>query len=242
MLQTEKFVQGGSLDGLLQRISSLETQFDVFRFMKREIELYQARAFMVVNMPSSTSLALAANTVITNWPADLISSFDKEHLSAGLFFRRLRESALPCAFDMAANDDGTESHLPHDLLARYDLQGGASFPVHDGFGGRGAVIFCGVGAPFSLQQMMELNFLSIHVFDRLAQIHNLTTRSAEVLTVRETECLNWTAAGKTSAEIAEILTLSEHTVNHYLNRAARKLDAVNRAQAVAQALRNGLIE
>ena len=51
-----------------------------------------------------------------------------------------------------------------------------------------------------------------------------------------------TAAGKTSVEIAEILTLSEHTINHYLNRATKKLDAVNRTQAVAKALRLGLIK
>ena len=42
--------------------------------------------------------------------------------------------------------------------------------------------------------------------------------------------------------IAEILTLSEHTVNHYLNRATKKLDTVNRTQAVAKALRIGLIK
>jgi len=54
--------------------------------------------------------------------------------------------------------------------------------------------------------------------------------------------LTWTAAGKTSAEIAEILGLSEHTVNHYLNKATKKLDTVNRTQAVAKALRVGLIE
>jgi DNA-binding CsgD family transcriptional regulator len=62
------------------------------------------------------------------------------------------------------------------------------------------------------------------------------------LTDREIDCLNWTAAGKTSVEIAEILTLSEHTVNHYLNRATRKLDTANRTQAVAKALRIGLIK
>ncbi|MNY40575.1 HTH-type quorum sensing-dependent transcriptional regulator VjbR [compost metagenome] len=59
---------------------------------------------------------------------------------------------------------------------------------------------------------------------------------------REIDCLNWTAAGKTSAEIAEIMMLSEHTINHYLNRATKKLDTVNRTQAVAKALRVGLIK
>jgi DNA-binding CsgD family transcriptional regulator len=90
--------------------------------------------------------------------------------------------------------------------------------------------------------MRELCYIAIHVFDRLAEIRNLDTRITDTLTDREIDCLNWTAAGKTSAEIAEILTLSEHTVNHYLNRATKKLDTVNRTQAVAKALRIGLIK
>ena len=64
---------------------------------------------------------------------------------------------------------------------------------------------------------------------------------ANKLTARETECLQWVAAGKTSNEIALITGLSEHTVNHYLASACRKLDAVNRIQAAVKAVRAGLI-
>ena len=83
--------------------------------------------------------------------------------------------------------------------------------------------------------------ISTHVFDRLYQIGRKDIRGGDELTEREVDCLNWTAAGKTSAEISEILSLSEHTVNHYLNRATKKLDTVNRTQAVAKALRMGII-
>jgi len=90
--------------------------------------------------------------------------------------------------------------------------------------------------------MMELTYLSVHVFNRLTEIRDLDNRATGALTDREIDCLNWTAAGKTSVEIAEILNLSEHTINHYLNRATKKLDTVNRTQAVARALRLGLIK
>ncbi len=43
-------------------------------------------------------------------------------------------------------------------------------------------------------------------------------------------------------DIARILGLSVHTANQYLTSAGAKLDAVNRMQAVAKAIRLGLIE
>ncbi len=47
--------------------------------------------------------------------------------------------------------------------------------------------------------------------------------------------------GYTSEEIAEKLGLSVHTVNAYLGSATVKLDAVNRIQAIAKAIRFGYI-
>ena len=63
-----------------------------------------------------------------------------------------------------------------------------------------------------------------------------------LLSRRETECLVWTAAGKTTWEIAGILAISQNTVDGYIASATRKLGAVNRTQAVAEALRRGFID
>lgn len=60
-------------------------------------------------------------------------------------------------------------------------------------------------------------------------------------TARELECLQLSAAGKSSFEIAQALVLSEHTVNTHLRSAIDKLKAQSRVQAVAEALRRGLI-
>ena len=63
-----------------------------------------------------------------------------------------------------------------------------------------------------------------------------------LLSPRERECLQWTAAGKTTWEIAAILCISQNTVDGYIASATRKLGAVNRTQAVAVALRRGQID
>jgi LuxR family transcriptional regulator len=56
---------------------------------------------------------------------------------------------------------------------------------------------------------------------------------APVLTEREEEILRWTADGKTSLEIAQILHLSVNTVNHHIKHALPKLGAATKAAAVA---------
>lgn len=62
------------------------------------------------------------------------------------------------------------------------------------------------------------------------------------LSRRERECLQWTAAGKTTWEISAILRISQNTIDGYIASATRKLGAVNRTQAVAVALRRRLID
>ena len=61
------------------------------------------------------------------------------------------------------------------------------------------------------------------------------------LTVRERECLLWTAEGKTADDVAALLGLSVSTVNHHVSAAARKLGCLNKHHAVVRALRAGLI-
>lgn len=71
----------------------------------------------------------------------------------------------------------------------------------------------------------------------------LDQRSEKIaLTLRETECLTWTANGKTSWEISVILGVSESTATFHLRNAAAKLKASNRTHAAVKALHLGLIE
>ena len=61
------------------------------------------------------------------------------------------------------------------------------------------------------------------------------------LTPRETEVLRQVAAGQTNKSIALRLGISEHTVKFHLGSAMTKLAASSRAEAVASAIRRGLI-
>lgn len=61
------------------------------------------------------------------------------------------------------------------------------------------------------------------------------------LTPRETEVLKWSADGKTSGEISQILTISVDTVKFHTKNAVAKLGAANKTAAVARAAILGLL-
>ena len=63
----------------------------------------------------------------------------------------------------------------------------------------------------------------------------------ENLTPRETEVLQEVAAGLTNKAVAYKLGISEHTVKFHLSSAMSKLSAASRTEAVAAAIRRGLI-
>ncbi|WP_296595912.1 LuxR family transcriptional regulator [Phenylobacterium sp.] len=61
------------------------------------------------------------------------------------------------------------------------------------------------------------------------------------LTRREIQCLKWAAAGKTDAEIAELVAISLPTVRFHVTNAARKLRVTGRSQAIQRAATLGYI-
>lgn len=230
----------------LEEIAGLRSQFEVFRFMRSAGRTFGYTSFMVANLPPPTSFGLGENTVITNFPASFLGEFDRlQLLGDSRLVARLRSSVLPFVFsreDVLAwcmDMDNLEMRRAFDGLP---FDAGSVVPVHDHAGRRAFVTFLGSGLQAEWKERLGfLVLLAIHVFQRLTDLGKVGEVGADTLTEREIDCLTWTAAGKTSADIAAILSLSEHTVNHYLNRAARKLDTVNRTQAVAKALRHGLI-
>jgi len=62
------------------------------------------------------------------------------------------------------------------------------------------------------------------------------------LTDRERDMLAWAGRGKTAADTADILKISEETVETHIRNAMRKLDATNKTHAVAKAIYLGMID
>ncbi|ESY67667.1 helix-turn-helix transcriptional regulator [Mesorhizobium sp. M0051] len=119
---------------------------------------------------------------------------------------------------------------------------GIAFPVHADRGQCGLVVFLGSEITLPQDALYEIHARCFSLFAAVARIRPGDAGRTRAISKRELECLKLTANGNTSEEIARLLKLSVHTANQYLTQSTQKLNAVNRNQAVAKALRLGLIE
>ncbi len=119
---------------------------------------------------------------------------------------------------------------------------GIAFPVSAESGRSGLFVFTGDDINGDRDAILVLHKSCYRIFAAVSDLKSGGPSSASAISKREIECLKLTAAGRTSEDIARILKLSVHTANQYLTSAAGKLDAVNRMQAVAKAIRQGLID
>jgi ATP/maltotriose-dependent transcriptional regulator MalT len=71
--------------------------------------------------------------------------------------------------------------------------------------------------------------------------HRRGELTAPVLSARELEVLQLAAQGRSAASIATELFLSPATIKRHFERAYARLDVSDRASAVAEAMRRGLI-
>ena len=87
-----------------------------------------------------------------------------------------------------------------------------------------------------------INNIAPHFHQLAAKlVHQKVCQTIPRITPREREVLLWTMEGKTNWEISVILGISQESIKDYMTNILHKLDASNRAHAVAIALQNDLL-
>ncbi len=231
----------------LSLIAGCQTSYDVFRLLRSICVEYDFSHFSSINIPSDAQQNLSDLSVVSNWPPELVNAYDELGLlQKSPIIARLKSSVEPIVWELDAINveraEGDKANAAVELFRDFGLEMGVYFSVHTAAGELGAVSFSGKRDALSMEEMLTLNFLSQSIFAKLKQFEIKKSTSDMALSPREAECLAWTAAGKTSAEIASILDISEHTINHYLGSICQKLNAQNRAHAVSKAMRMGLLK
>ncbi|MBD9555529.1 LuxR family transcriptional regulator [Ensifer sp. ENS03] len=218
---------------------------DIRRVIAQVADSYGFRGFLVLAIPETESNSLSVNALMTNYPAAFLKGYDSAGLINGSpVIQRLRRSTIPFTYDahqLARRRADGKGDAAVCVFEQANMPRGLYLPVHDASGHRAAIAFGGDRPVVSNDELQELNLWAGVLYSKYLEVRDRDKRGAGSLSRREVECLRWAAAGKTTSEMAKILALSEYTVNHYLNRATRKLDSVNRVQTVAKAVRAGLI-
>jgi len=91
------------------------------------------------------------------------------------------------------------------------------------------------------ESLMTRPKVARHVLDQFRGLTKTMEGVAAPLTKRETEILTYVAEGNSNKEIAHILSISEQTIKNHVSAILRKLNANDRAHAVALALHSGWI-
>lgn len=90
--------------------------------------------------------------------------------------------------------------------------------------------------------MKDLVHVAYYLHQRAYEIHTEEQPvDLNAITRREIEALEWSAEGKSVADIAILMRISAETVKAHLDSARFKLQALNRTHAVTKAIRAGLI-
>jgi len=91
------------------------------------------------------------------------------------------------------------------------------------------------------EKSVHVSWLCKALHTSLATRHLASRQPLPKLSERELEVLKWSAAGKTAADIACILSLSLSTVNFHIRSVIGKTNAANKPAAIAIAMSEGLI-
>jgi DNA-binding NarL/FixJ family response regulator len=99
-----------------------------------------------------------------------------------------------------------------------------------------------LGADDYVTKPVDFEILASIIDARLGKsVRNEVYSRQVALNERELECLTWSARGKTSPEIAQIVSISKRTVNFHIENACRKLNVSTRTEAVVKATSGRLI-
>jgi LuxR family transcriptional regulator, quorum-sensing system regulator BjaR1 len=226
----------------IERLSDQRLLMDRFG---RELGGYGYHAWIIANLPNpggrTDSLAL-----LSGWPQGWTNLYRRLKLihNDPVVAHCLRSTApfewreAPC--DPLANPKAQEVM---DRAGDFGMNRGFCVPIHSSDGHEAVVTMAGERAELGGQVRPALHLMALYVYAKAVDLclPKRFPAAPALLTRREREVLQWTAAGKTSWKISQILGVAESTITAHLKAAAAKYAAPNRVATVVVALRRGEI-
>jgi len=239
----ESFVSG------LQSTNDLDDLRTVFESKARDLGL----KYFTYHIVKIAGLGTYLPYVITTYPDDWVQHYiNQDYVRSDPVIAHGPKMMLPFEWDQVASRDKLEgkSATLYKEAADLSIAKGLSIPIH---GHRGEFAMMSVvpdakgqeAEKLIAEHRNELHLLALyyhnHAGSMLIERKLGATKRKSVLTAREREVLQWTAVGKSTWDISQILHLSEASVVFHVENAKRKLGVTNRTHAVVQAIMLGLI-
>jgi LuxR family quorum sensing-dependent transcriptional regulator len=195
--------------------------------------------------PRSSRKEQLGQLLLNRWPEEWATRYaSRGYVAYDATIRRLISSPEPFRW----NELGPL--VQDNPNARLILEEAAEFNLKEGFGlslqtlDKQTVGFSAGGRQTDMSPDTQgmLTLVATYAIGRAIALKQENVPDAPiVLSAREREALQWAAEGKNDWEIGEVMSISEHGADKHMRSVRAKLGVINRTQAVAEAIRRGLI-
>jgi LuxR family quorum sensing-dependent transcriptional regulator len=200
-------------------------------------------AFLVTSVPEPP-LRLEPYILLNGWPRGWTEHYGKhDYYNFDPVAAFARKAINPFEWSEAEYDPIQVPRAAEVMnVARdFGMNEGYLVPIVRSAGFHACITMAGERPDLDPMAKRVIHVISMFAHGRISTLMGETVRRKAILTPTEREILSWTACGKSSWEIGQILGIAKSSVDTMAYRAAKKLDAVTRTQAVVNALRTGEI-
>jgi LuxR family quorum sensing-dependent transcriptional regulator len=201
-------------------------------------------AFLITSVPEPP-LKLEPYILVNGWSPGWTEHYIRnDYYKSDPVAAWCRKSTNPFEWREAPYDKEKKSKPAEvmNISRDFGMIEGFLVPIVRSTGFHDCVTMAGRNPDLDPRAKRAIHMISMFAHGRISQLRGETIRKKVNLSRTEREILRWSAMGKTSWEIGQILDLAKSSVDTLANRAAKKLDAVNRMQAVVNAMRIGEID
>jgi LuxR family quorum sensing-dependent transcriptional regulator len=226
---------------VVEAIEKADTPVQVTAYLEKAMAECGFHAYLMAGFPPPER-SLYDFVVANGWSREWFDVYTRERFVAHDPIPRYCHRTTQAFEWREASYDHENDFAARRVMERardFGMCEGLCIPIHYVDGAMAAVSIAGERIDLGGGAKPALHLIGMYAHNRMrAFAHRPRENQKRVLTPREREVLSWTANGKSSWEIGEILGIAERTVNAHIQSAAAKLNAVNRVALVVAALRN----
>lgn len=226
---------------VVDALEQMTTPEQVMGLLASALGKFGFNSFLVLSIPDAAATELRQIALLNGWPQGWSTLYEKEQ-----YFRH----DPMAAWALRSPKPFRWSEVPYDSertpRSAEVMRNAADFGMKDGFaipivrvGSLDAITMAGERPDFESIAGRAIHMIGLFAHSTVLALIRKTDglRGQELLTAGEREVLTWSAAGKSYWEISRILGISKATVVWRIGQACNKLNAVNKTQAVVNAIR-----